>query len=125
MKRPTRHLILRRVNYWKKRLFLRDVKIVLEFGPDPDPEEASDAACLAMPEYLEATLRFDLERIPLDEVDSYVVHELCHIPIWPLSNYAHAMCADDPVKLEVLRNHEEELATRMERIIISLTKAIP
>lgn len=115
-KRPTQAAVRRMVKAWQKRLLLTHWRIDILFEPDPDEE--STASCLAMPEYGQATLRFDLAKIPAEEIEAHVVHELCHAPIWPLSNFAHSMCGDDPVKLEALRNYEEGLATWNERAFL-------
>lgn len=118
MKQVTPAAVLRRVNYWKRRMMLRDWDLTVEFGPDT--EDGSEAACLARPEYLAATLRFDLAQIKAEELDAYVVHELGHAVIWPLANCAHSMCGEDEAKLESVRVHEEGLATWMERVLVAL-----
>lgn len=115
--------VLRRVRHWKTRLGLHEYKIGVSFGPDPNPEDNADAECDAMPEYMQASLRFNLDTIPTEDMDAFVIHELLHIPTWRLVNFARVMCADDAAKLETLREHEELLGTYMERLVISLTKA--
>ena len=119
-KRLTQRAVMARVRYWKKRMLLGHWRLAVEFGPDV--EEESLASCLAMPEYLQATLRFDLTKIPADEVDSYVIHELGHCAVWGLANAAHSMCGEDSAKIENVRVHEESLATYIERLVAGLTE---
>jgi hypothetical protein len=123
MTRLTKRAVLSRIRYWKKRMLLNHWRLAIEFGPDT--EEESLASCLAMPEYLQATLRFDLTKIPPDEVDSYVVHELGHCAVWGLANAAHSMAGEDPAKTENVRVHEETLATYIERLVQELTREAP
>jgi len=112
--------VMRRIRYWKRRMLLAHWKLAIEFGPDE--KDGSEASCLAMPEYLQATLRFDLDKIDPDAIDSYVVHELGHCAVWGLANAAHSMCGDDEAKLENVRVHEESTATYIERLVESLTR---
>lgn len=115
----TRPQILKRVRYWKNRLHLSHWMIVVECGEDT--ENHSDASCCASPEYLQATLRFDLDKVPPDKVDAFVVHELCHCHVAALANFGNSACRNDPVKLEALRHHEELLVTTIERLVLALT----
>jgi hypothetical protein len=112
--------VLQRVRLWKDRLNLNDYKVGVAFGPDEDTEDDADADCTAMPEYLSATIRFNLAAIPPDEIDHFIVHELLHMPVWRLANFARTMCGKDAVKLETLREHEELLVTYMERVVVRL-----
>lgn len=114
--------VLKRIRYWKSRMLLDHWKLGVSF--DPDAEDDSEASCLAMPEYLQATLRFDLTKIDPAEIDHYIVHELSHCAIWPLANAAHSMCGEDEAKLENVRVHEEGLATYIERMVANLTRAV-
>ena len=122
-RKPSQTYVLSRIRYWKAKLGLQEYKVGVEFGPDPDPEDDSDAECNAMPEYMQAVLRFNLDTIPYEEIDAFVIHELLHIPTWRLVNFARVMCVEDAAKLETLREHEELLGTYMERLVLSLTKA--
>lgn len=121
-KRPSQAAVLRRVHYWKKRLNLHEYRVGVEFGPDPDPEAGADADCLAMPEYLEAKVRFDLDAIDPERIDQFVVHELLHIPTWRLVNFASSMCGEDAAKVETLREHNELLVTYLDRLVLALTQ---
>ena len=112
--------VMARAKHWRKVLHLENWRIGVTF--EPDKEEESEASCLAQPEYAAAVLRFDLAKIPPEEMDAYIVHELLHCHVWPLANFGNSACADDPVKLEALRHHEELLVTTLERLVLSLTK---
>jgi hypothetical protein len=112
--------VMTRAKYWRKRLHLEGWKIGVTF--EPDEKEESEASCLAQPEYAAAVVRFDLAKIHPDEIDSYIVHELLHCHVWALANFGNSACADDPVKLEALRHHEESLVTSLERLVMALTK---
>lgn len=114
----TRRFVSSRVRHWRKRLGLAAWHIRVEYGPDPD--EGSEASCMALPEYGYATLRFDLPNIPPDEVDAWVVHELMHCYVWPLANAAHALAGGDKAKEEWVRTQEETLTTTLERLILRL-----
>ena len=114
--------VLARVRYWKDRLNLNDYKVGVAFGPDENTEDDADAECSAMPEYLAATIRFNLDAIPVKEIDSFIVHELLHMPAWRLANFARVMCGEDAAKLETLREHEELLVTHFERVVIRLER---
>lgn len=116
----TQAAVTRRIRYWKERMLLNHWRLVVQFGKDE--QEESEASCLAMPEYLHATLRFDLDKIHPDEIDSYVIHELSHCAIWGLANCATSMCGDDTAKLESVRVHEETMATYIERMVEHLTR---
>lgn len=112
--------VLKRIRHWKSRMLLDHWKIGVSF--EPDAEEGSAASCDAAPEYLHATLNFDMAKIDPDEIDHYIVHELSHCAIWPLAAAAHSMCGDDDAKLENVRVHEETLATYIERMVANLER---
>lgn len=118
MPNPTKRQVRARVRFWQKRLGLTGWQFVVTFGPDSDD---ADAACLAMPEYLHAHLFFDLAKIPLEELDHYVCHEVAHCLCWPLANAAHAMAGGDKSKEEWVRTLEEELVTRLEKLFVAMT----
>jgi hypothetical protein len=64
----------------------------LQQGSMPD----ATAACTAMPEYRQATLAFDVERLQTgDELDEIIAHELAHCPTWGpyalCESFAHAL----------------------------------
>jgi len=122
MKHLSQAHVKRRVKYWARRLRLGDVRFAVQFGPDPDPEDDSTAACLAAPEYEQALLRFDLKAIPTEEMESHVIHEILHYAVWPLSSFAHSLCGEDARLFEELRKKEEGMTTYIERLVLDLTK---
>lgn len=103
------------MRWWKKRFHLQHWKFTVTFGEDAD---GSDAACMAQPEYRHAHLHFDLSKIPLDETDHYVAHELLHTLVWPLANAAHSMAGGDKPKEEWVRTEEESLVTALEKLFV-------
>jgi hypothetical protein len=113
--KPTKRLVLARVRWWKKRLGLQHWKFTVTFGTDAD---GADAACMAQPEYRNATLHFDLTKVPLEELDHYVCHEILHALVWPLANCAHAMAGGDKSKEEWVRTEEESLVTALEKLFV-------
>ena len=120
VRRWTEERVLARVEYWKKRLRLADVRVTVVFGPDH--EDQSTGACYAQPQYEEATIRFDLENIPPDQVEAHIIHELIHYPVWPLSSFTHRLCEGDEKLLYVLEEKEEAVTTYIERLVESLTR---
>lgn len=120
-RRLTQATVMRKIQLWKDRLHLSHWKFAIDFSPDT--EDGSEASCLASPEYLHAVLRFDLDKIPPEEIDAYVAHEISHCLIWPLANCAASMAGEDQAKLESVRVNEEALATCLERVLIGLTES--
>jgi len=75
----------RRVKAWQKKLLLGDWKISTLVGPLDD---GGTADCDAKPPYREAVLRFDPVKIPDNEIDDFIIHELLHCWTWPLEQHA-------------------------------------
>jgi hypothetical protein len=115
--RLTQRQVQSRVQFWQKRLGLQAWRFAVRFGRMDDEAEA---ACMAQPEYLHAILHFDLSQIPVDELDSYVAHEITHALVWPLANAAHTMAGGDQSKEEWVRTMEEELVTRLEKLFVAM-----
>ena len=106
----------RRVRFWQKRMLLSDWKITVEFGPID-----CKADCDAKPEYREALLRFDPDRIPDDEVDAYCAHELAHAVNWTLEGLAeNSIRSNDEKGYDVVRTIAETVATKWEEIVLNL-----
>lgn len=66
--------------------------------------EDARACCAASPEYREARISFDLDKLQTgDEVDEIAVHELTHCHTWPLhalaENLAQALAESAPESL--------------------------
>lgn len=117
MANPTKREVRARVRFWQKRLRLTDWKVTFQFGKMDDE---ADAACLAQPEYRHCVLHFALDQIPLEELDSFVCHELLHTLVWPLANAAHAMAGGDKSKEEWVRTEEESLVTALEKLFVGM-----
>jgi hypothetical protein len=74
-----------RVKFWQKKLLLSDWKIAVEVGPLDD---GSRADCDAKPEYREAKIRLDPDKIDAEELDGFCIHELLHCHTWRLEALA-------------------------------------
>lgn len=58
----------------------------------PLEEEQGRACCNAAPEYLEATVAIDFDRLKTGDVlDEMIVHELTHAHIWPIHELAETL----------------------------------
>ena len=99
----------------KPYLQIQDWNIVVQFARIPGHR----ADCEANPEYKDALVRFDIDRISNEDLTSFVVHELLHTIIWKLAHVAETF-TDDDAKLEWVRMEEESLTTHLERIIVPL-----
>jgi len=83
-------------------------------------KDVSDlAGCQAKPEYKSAVLYFDVARIPPEELDSYIIHELLHCHIWELVALTDKL-ATTPAEREAIRLAEERLTTTLERLFARL-----
>jgi hypothetical protein len=59
------------------------IKVVSETDPD------ATASCAAMPEYQQATIRVDPDRLQTgDELDEIVAHEMAHCDTWAIAHIA-------------------------------------
>lgn len=113
---PFRAAVEARVRHWQERLRLVDWEIRVV----TNARIAHAADCEAAPEYRQATLRFNPKRIPLADLDAYVVHELLHCHVWPLAAAAETLAKGDEVALEFIREREEGLTTELERLVLGL-----
>jgi hypothetical protein len=58
----------------------------------PLEEEQGRACCNAAPEYLEATVAIDFDRLKTGDVlDEMIVHELTHAHVWPIHELAETL----------------------------------
>ncbi len=112
--------IRRRVKAWQKRLLLGGWKITVEVGPLDDGGKAD---CDAKPEYREAVLRFDPEKVPDSEWDAYIVHELLHCWTWPLEKHAEYWAGDDEEKYDAVRDVAEAVVTNLEKLVLAVSGA--
>jgi hypothetical protein len=113
-----RRSIKSRVKHWQKKLLLGDWKITVEVGPLDD---GSRADCDAKPEYREAVIRIDPDRVTDEELDGFCVHELLHCHTWRLEQLAEEWGRSES-QYEFARNTAETVVTDLERIILNLTK---
>jgi hypothetical protein len=107
-----------RVRQWQKRLLLGDWKIAVQVGALDD---GSRADCDAKPEYKEALIRLDPEKIGDDELDGFICHELLHCHTWRLEALAEEWGRSES-QYVFARETAEGLVTDLERIILNLTK---
>jgi hypothetical protein len=101
-------------------MLLSDWKISVVVGA---PDDGARATCDAMPEYKEATLTFDPDRIPTDprELDGWIIHELLHCHTWRLESLAESWGKSE-AQYAYARDAAETVVTDIERIILNLTK---
>ena len=113
-----RRSVASRVRHWQKRLLLADWKITVQVGPLDD---GSRADCDAKPEYKEALIRLDPEKIGDDEMDGFIIHELLHAHTWRLETLAEAWGRSES-QYQFARDTAETVVTDLERIIRGLAK---
>lgn len=109
-----RHLAAR-VRALARALALSDweLQVVPQANTRLDGEDL--AGCTAQPEYKRARIYFDLGRIPPEELDQFIIHELMHCHVWELVNLAERLAAT-PTEREAIRCAEERLTTVLERL---------
>jgi hypothetical protein len=117
-RRITRKQVVALVARWRERLHLGDYALSVRVGRIPAKENARADAAVS-PEYREAVLRFDPAGVSPAQLEATVCHELLHCQIEPLAHLALTMAGDDPVKREAVRMAEEELTTRLERVLLA------
>lgn len=106
----------RRLRYWQKKMLLADWKITVTFG-----QVDCKADCEATPEYREATIRFNADKILDNEVDAYCVHELAHAVNWQIETIAENSVDDNDTRgHETVRFIAETTATKWEEIILHI-----
>ena len=115
----TRRQLVARVRHWRTRLNLDDWDIYVSIR---NPGDGDDAECDAEPQYKRATIRFNLDQVPADELDGFVAHELCHCPLEKLGRLALAWAGDDPIKQRIVLETEDEAVTHFERVVVALAK---
>ena len=98
------------VKEWAPRLDMQHWKIVIDASL-----EAHLATCEAEPQYMEATLSFNPQRLTTDiqterELEELVLHELVHARLWALANLLHGHDENERRMLEFL---EEEAVTQV------------
>jgi hypothetical protein len=91
-----------------------DVRVIV--GPLTD----SRANCGAQPEYKEATITVDLDRLQTgDDLEELLCHELCHALIWPLHNVAEYLAPENArFQQEMIREAAERVTTDVGQIVL-------
>jgi hypothetical protein len=110
--------ITSRLRHWQKKLLLSDWKISVEVGALDD---GSRADCDARPEYKEAKIRLDPDKIPLDELDGFLVHELLHCHTWRLEQIAEEWGQSES-RYAFVRDVAEAVVTDLERIVLNVAR---
>ena len=110
--------LVAKVRSWQKKLLLSDWKIEVLVGALDD---GCRADCDAKPEYKEAVIRLDPDKIPLAEMDGFICHELLHCHTWRLESLAEEWGRSES-QYVFAREVAEGVVTDLERIILNLTK---
>jgi hypothetical protein len=115
-KAEKRALILQLVEAWQVPLYLGgwDVKV---YFPSRIQEIAS---CDSQPEYMTASLYFNLKRVPdtESEIRELVAHEMLHPHVEALAGLANRGARRTPERREAIRVAEETLVTTLSRIVL-------
>jgi hypothetical protein len=106
------------VRRWQKRLLLGDWKLTIQVGA-LDSNERAD--CDARPEYKEATIRLDPEKIPPEDLEGFIVHELLHLHTWRLEQIAEEWGQSES-RYALVRDIAESVVTELERAILNVAK---
>lgn len=81
------------------------------------------ADCESNPEYKTAKLRFCVEKIPAQEAESFVIHELAHCHVEGLARVATSLACRDERLLEWIRSEEERLTTMIKHIVCGILES--
>jgi hypothetical protein len=103
---------------WQKKLLLSDWTITVVVGKTDD---GSAANCDAQPEYKTAVLTFDPTRIPVEQIDSFAVHELLHCHTWRLEAIAEEWGQSES-RYQVVREVAETTVTSLEYAVLNVAR---
>lgn len=121
-KRITKQVLFRKtVEILQPMMGLADWKIVVVFSHAKKMNWTAD--CTAYPEYKMAKIRLgvnSIKNLTHSEIVSTAIHEMSHCIEWELVAFTEQLCKKDPVKLELTRKYEEQIATTLERIFLPL-----
>jgi hypothetical protein len=106
--------------------------------PEHGTLDGAKASCVAMPEYKQATLSFDAEKLQTgDELDEIIVHEMMHMHTWPIHAVAESLAhlasellpkyAQVPARdkfLEEARQAGEDTNTQVGFVVIRLLRRL-
>lgn len=85
--------------------------------------DGGGSECRSEPRYLRADLIFDLDSIPDTEVADYALHEVLHLKVDPLWQFAEGLIGDDPRFSVMLEDAGEAVVTALERMPVWKTAA--
>jgi hypothetical protein len=105
MRLAKRYAKLLGVNRW-----YQSVKILF------DDQMEDRASCSADPEYLEAVVRFNLDRITEGEEEAFIRHELLHCLVWPLCHTSDFLAGDNAAANEMVRLANERVTSWLEHM---------
>lgn len=93
-----------------------DVDVKLSFRYDDD----NHATCSAQAEYRRAKINLNLESCDTEaDITEYMVHEILHIPTWPLYDVATDLAKTD-FEMETVKRTNELVVTNLERMFLKL-----
>ena len=107
--------------YWRKRLHLHEWRISIKVGEFEDEGRFAklSAANVAEPDYLEATVYYDPDRIreAKEDLNRLTCHELLHCHTAELVTICDQWAGDDPIRQRMVKHAHEQLVSRLERIL--------
>lgn len=123
-RRPlTRDQVDAALRKWQRKLLLDGWDIKLQYGPNTEDEDR--AGLYALPEYREATVFWDPQRVEVYTVrkaEEWCCHELVHGILWPLEKLAEHWAGEDASKFEVARDTAEGVATNIEKAMLHIDR---
>lgn len=110
-----RVLFAKTIEILQPKLGLGDWKLVVRYSRRM---KNTLADCLASPEYKQASIRLNLNKI--NEYSHYeiiqtAIHEMMHCIVWPLTQWSYDLCKTDKNKIEVTRRMDETIITHLEK----------
>lgn len=119
MARRVIHPIERRLRQWQKRMLLGEWKITVLVGALDEHDERAD--CDAKPQYKEALIRLDPEKIAPEEWDAFCIDELTHCLTWRLEAIAETWGRSEN-QFKFVRDTAETVVDGLMRAILNVAK---